>query len=101
VTRPARRRHPHNAARYTAADPTLIGSAVEELLRFDCPIQHTLRVAREELELGGKRISAGQTVTLMLGAANRDPAQFPEPDRLEITRREKPHIAFGHGISTG
>ena len=52
----------------------------------------------KRVELGGKRISAGQTVTLMLGAANRDPAQFPEPDRLEITRRDNPHVAFGHGI---
>jgi cytochrome P450 len=79
-------------------DPSLIGSAVEELLRYDCPAQLTVRIAHEDLEIGGKRIGAGQSLILMLGAANRDPAPFPEPDRLEITRRENPHVAFGYGI---
>jgi pimeloyl-[acyl-carrier protein] synthase len=90
-------RHPEQIEKLRA-DASLIGSAVEELLRYDCPVQLTVRLAREDIELGGKRISGGQTVTLMLGAANRDPAQFPEPDRLEVTRRENPHVAFGHGI---
>src|SRR5262249_11787614 len=65
---------------------------------YDCPAQLTVRVAHEAVELGGKRIRAGQRVALILGAANRDPAQFPDPDRLEITRRENQHVAFGHGI---
>jgi cytochrome P450 len=90
-------RHPLETERLRA-DPSLIGSAVEELLRYDCPAQLTVRVARENLELGGKRINAGESVALMLGAANRDPEQFPEPDRLDITRRETQHLAFGHGI---
>jgi pimeloyl-[acyl-carrier protein] synthase len=90
-------RHPAQLERLRA-DPSLIGSAVEELLRYDCPAQLTVRVAREEVRIGGKRVQSGEAVTLMLGAANRDPAQFPEPDRLEIARRENPHVAFGHGI---
>lgn len=90
-------RHPEQLAKLRA-DPSLIGSAVEELLRYDSPAQITVRAAREDLETGGKRIREGESVILMLGAANRDPGQFPEPDRLEIARRENPHVAFGRGI---
>lgn len=79
-------------------DPSLIQSAVEEFLRYDCPVQTTDRVAREDLEIGGKRIRKGQLVGLSLGAANRDPAQFAEPDRLDLGRRENRHLAFGHGV---
>ena len=68
------------------AEPGLIGSAVEELLRYDSPVQWTSRVAAEELVLGGKLIERGQFILASLGAANRDPAQFPEPDRLDIRR---------------
>jgi cytochrome P450 len=90
-------RHPVQLEKLRA-DPSLIGGAVEELLRYDCPAQLTVRVARDAVEIGGKRITEGQSVILMLGAANRDPAQFPEPDRLEITRQENQHLAFGYGI---
>jgi cytochrome P450 len=78
-------------------DPSLIVSAVEELLRYDSPVQFTGRLASEELELSGNRIGKGHLVVLALGAANRDPAQFAEPDRLDIRRRENRHIAFSHG----
>jgi cytochrome P450 len=90
-------RHPQQFEKLRA-DPLLIGSAVEEFLRYDCPAQLTVRIAREDLEIGGQAIGAGQSLILMLGAANRDPALFPEPDRLEIARRENPHVAFGYGI---
>ncbi len=80
------------------ADPSLITSAVEELLRFDSPLQRQTRIAREDFELGGKAIRKGQAVLAMLGAANRDPEQFPEPDRLDLSRRLNRHVAFGMGI---
>jgi len=80
------------------AEPSLIEGAVEEFLRYDTPLQGVLRVAVEDLELGGKRISQGQTVLVWLGAANRDPAQFPEPDRLDVGRQANHHVGFGHGI---
>ena len=79
-------------------DPSLIGTAVEELLRYDSPVQRINRVATEDLEVGGELIGKGQFVLLMLGAANRDPAQFPNPDRLDITRQSNRHVSFGYGI---
>jgi len=78
-------------------DPSLLPSAVEEFLRFESPIQITDRVATEDLELRGKRVKRGQLVALLLGSANRDPARFPEPDRLDLGRSENRHFAFGHG----
>jgi hypothetical protein len=79
-------------------DRTLIPAAVEELLRFDSPVQLTVRIATEPLDLDGKHIRPGDQIIVLLGAANRDPAQFSDPDRLLITREEKRHLAFGHGI---
>jgi len=79
-------------------DFSSIAPAVEELLRYDSPVQYTARLAREETEIGGKRIGRGQGVMLVLGSANRDPLQFADPDRLDITRRENRHLAFGHNI---
>jgi cytochrome P450 len=79
-------------------NPTLVSSAVVELLRYDSPVQMTDRRAKEDLEIGGKRIQAGQGVVMSLGAANRDPAQFAEPDRLNLRRQENRHVAFGQGI---
>ena len=79
-------------------DPSLIGTAVEELLRYDSPVQRINRVATEDVEVGGELIGKGQFVLLMLGAANRDPAQFPDPDRLDITRQSNRHVSFGYGI---
>jgi len=76
-------------------DPSLIPSAVEELLRFESPIQHTARVAPEEFTLGGKTIRKGQTVVAVLAAGNRDPERFSNPDVLDLRRGDKGHLAFG------
>ena len=78
-------------------DPTLIRTAVDEFLRYDSVVQATARIALEECEIGGKKISEGEPLILVIGAANRDPAQFPEPDRLDLGRRENRHLAFGFG----
>ena len=80
------------------SQPTLMEQAVEELLRYDTPVQLDFRIAKTDLELGGKKIAAQQGVLTLLGAANRDPAVFPDPDRLDITRRNAGHLAFGRGI---
>jgi pimeloyl-[acyl-carrier protein] synthase len=80
------------------AGAELPGSAVEELLRYDSPVQFTSRHALADLEIGGRRVRAGETVIAVLGAANRDPAQFPDPDRLDLARAPNRHIAFGGGI---
>lgn len=79
-------------------NPSLIETAVEELLRYDSPVQRTNRVATEDMEVGGKVIRKGEFVLLMAGAANRDPAQFPDPDRLDITRQNNRHVSFGYGV---
>lgn len=79
-------------------DPSLITNAIDEFLRYDNPVQIVWRVAAEDLELGGKQIKQGQVVNLILGAANRDPAQFSEPDRLDLSRSENRHTGFGAGI---
>jgi hypothetical protein len=76
-------------------DFSLIPSAVEELLRYESPSQHTARLAPEDLELGGKEIRQRQAVIAVMGAANRDPARFPNPDQLDITRQDNRHVAFG------
>jgi len=81
-------------------NPTaLMNSAIEELLRYEAPLQRQTRVAKEDLQIGGKSIRKGDAVLLMQGAANRDPAQFPDPDHLNIARPEKEnrHVAFGWG----
>jgi hypothetical protein len=78
-------------------DPSLIPSAIEEFLRLVGPVQFTHRIAREDVEMGGKTIGKGQMVHLVLAAANRDPEQFPEPDRLDVTRSPNHHLAFGGG----
>ncbi len=77
------------------ADPSLIPRAVEELLRFDGPVQATVRVALEDLTIGEHLVPAGSLVLLNIGAANRDPEMFAEPDRLDIGRDPNPHLAFG------
>jgi cytochrome P450 len=90
-------RHPEAMARLRD-DRSLSSAAIEELLRYDSPVQLVTRTAREDLEIGGKRIAKGQEVVLVLGAANRDPARFVEPDRLDLARVDNRHLAFGHGI---
>jgi cytochrome P450 len=80
------------------ARPELMPRAVEELLRFEPPIQLTARVATDEVEVGGTVIRAGQTVVPLLGAANRDPEMFTDPERLDLTRSPNPHLTFGEGV---
>ena len=90
-------RHPEQLARLRA-DPSLVPSAVEELLRYDSPVQRTARIASTDVDLAGHHIGKGTMVVTALGAANRDPAQFADPDRLDVTRRDVRHISFGYGI---
>jgi cytochrome P450 len=81
------------------AEADLVDSAVEELLRYLTIVQFgTVRVAREDVDFAGQRIRAGETVVASLAAADRDPAQFPEPDELDLARPASQHVAFGHGI---
>jgi len=74
---------------------SLIPSAVEEMLRYESPSQHTARLAPEDTVLGGKRIQKRQAVIAVMAAGNRDPERFPDPDRLDITRTDNRHLAFG------
>lgn len=89
-------RHPDQLARLKA-DPSLLPTAIEELLRYDSPVQFTTRVLTEDETIGGKELKRGEMVLLGLGAANRDPEQFPEPDRLDIGRPDNKHLSFGLG----
>ncbi len=75
-------------------DLSLVPSAVEELLRYESPSQHTARLAPDDTELGGKQIRKRQAVIAVMGAANRDPERFPNPDQLDITRQDNRHVAF-------
>jgi pimeloyl-[acyl-carrier protein] synthase len=79
-------------------DPGLIQTGVEELLRFDGPVQRTGRMTTAEVEIGDKRIPRDSVVVSVIGAANRDPKQFADPDRLDVSRKDNRHIAFGFGI---
>jgi cytochrome P450 len=90
-------RHPAEL-RKLRENPGLIASAVEELLRFDGPVQRTARIPSEDIRIDGRTIGKGEMVMPFLGAADRDPAQFPDPDRLDIARADNRHIAFGMGI---
>lgn len=76
-------------------DPSIIEPAVEELLRYESPSQHTARLAPDDLVLGDKRIKKRDAVMAVMAAANRDPARFPDPDRLDLTRKDNRHVAFG------
>src|SRR5437667_2412753 len=78
-------------------DPSWVPSAVEELLRYESPSQHTARLAPEDTEIGGKSIRKRQAVMAVMAAANRDPERFPEPDRLDVSRQDNRHVAFGWG----
>jgi pimeloyl-[acyl-carrier protein] synthase len=78
--------------------PELLASAVEELLRYDSPVQMTGRLLAQPVEIGGHVLQAGDWVLPLLGAANHDPAQFVDPETLDIGRNPNPHVAFGRGI---
>jgi cytochrome P450 len=80
------------------ADRALIKSAVEEILRFDPPVQFDARVAMTEIDVGGVTLEPGEQPLLILAAANRDPQQFDAPDTLDITRADNRHLSFGHGL---
>ena len=79
-------------------EPELLPSAIEEMLRFDGPVQATSRLALEDVEISGVVLPEGHEIDLVLGAANRDPAVFPDPDRFDIGRSSNHHLAFGHGV---
>jgi len=90
-------RHPDQLRRLRE-DRTLVPSTVEELLRYDSPVQRTARIPTTDVEIDGHKIAAGHMVVAAIGAANRDPAQFHDPDRLDIGRADNRHLAFGLGI---
>ncbi|WP_129842218.1 cytochrome P450 [Streptomyces sp. RFCAC02] len=84
---------------FDAGDDGAAGRAVEELLRFDGPVElATWRFANEPLTLGGQRVERGDPVLVVLAAADRDPARFTDPDRLDLGRGDNPHLGYGHGI---
>jgi pimeloyl-[acyl-carrier protein] synthase len=86
-------RHPDQLEKLRA-DISFIPSAVEELLRYESPSQHTARLAPDDVMLGGKKVLKRQAVIAVMGAANRDPERFPDPDRLDICRQDNRHVAF-------
>jgi unspecific monooxygenase len=90
-------RHPAQLA-LLRDNPDLAPSATEELLRYDSPVQFVSRVALTDAEIAGHRVVAGEIVSMVLGAANRDPDAFPDPDRLDLTRRPGRLVSFGQGI---
>ena len=90
--------HPEQLAALRA-DPDLLDGAIEESLRYDGPVEtSTFRFTREPVVIGGTEIPAGASVLVAIGALDRDPARFPEPDHFDIRRDTRGHLAFGHGI---
>ncbi|MEZ5279241.1 MAG: cytochrome P450 [Acidimicrobiales bacterium] len=89
--------HPDQRSRL-AADPSLMPGAVEEMLRYDCPITETARIAQCDLDLDGVALQAGDTITVSLAAANHDPAVFEDPHRFDIERDASGHLGFGSGV---
>ena len=78
--------------------PDLLDTSIDEMLRYDSPVQFIIRVVMEDVEFKGKQFRAGQKVIILVGAANRDPTVFADPGALDIGREEKSHISFGRGI---
>lgn len=89
--------HPDQLARLQEK-PELIHNTVDEVLRYNTPLQQTKRYATEDVELGGKTIKEGDKLLLCLSAANRDPSRFEDPDVFDITRKDNNHISFGYGM---
>jgi cytochrome P450 len=89
--------HPDQLAR-VRADEALVEPAIEEMLRYDSPLQLFERTAREDVEVGGVTVPAGRKIAALLGAANRDPAEFEAADTFDVGRRPNRHIAFGAGL---
>jgi cytochrome P450 len=89
-------RHPEGLAR-VRADPALIRSTVEEVMRYESPVQATSRVVKERMEFRGQTFEAGQGIVVLFGSGNRDPEQFPDPDRFDIARQPNRHLTFAHG----
>ncbi|MGW7438450.1 cytochrome P450 family protein [Streptomyces sp. NPDC054849] len=90
--------HPEQLA-LLRADPELLTGAIEEILRYDGPVSPGIaRFAREDVEIAGVTVPRGATVLIASAVADRDPARFPDPDRLDITRQDNAHLAFGHGV---
>ncbi|MGY1771796.1 cytochrome P450 [Blastococcus sp. SYSU D00813] len=89
--------HPGQLARLRE-DPGLLPTAIEELMRFDSPLQLFERTATEDVGVGGVTVARGQKVAALLGSANRDPAVFGDPDTLDVGRTDNPHISFGAGV---
>jgi cytochrome P450 len=89
-------RHPEQLAALRA-DPGLVDGAVEEVFRYESPLQNVGRVPRVDVTIGGRVLREGRLVNLLIGAANRDPAVFEQPDAFDITRDPNPHLGFGHG----
>jgi pimeloyl-[acyl-carrier protein] synthase len=79
-------------------NPAVLPRAIEEMLRYDGPVQSTVRFAKEAVSLGGTEIPAGALALMIVAAANRDPAQFKDPQKFDITRDPNEHVAFGEGI---
>jgi len=87
-------RQPNKMAQLRA-HPEIIESAVEELLRYETPSQHTARIVKQDTEIGGKLMKKGEAVMAVMAAGNRDPERFPNPDELDLTRTDNRHLAFG------
>ena len=92
-------RHPDQLAS-VQQDFARIPAAIDEMLRYESPIQHTVRLAPADVMLGDKQIRKRQAVMAVMGAANRDPDRFPDPDRFDIGRKDNRHLAFGAGAHT-
>ena len=88
--------HPEELSRLRD-QPEMIRSAVEELLRYESPVQYAGRILKDDMELCGAPLHQGDVIAFMLGAANRDPQQFEDPCRLNLTRLNNAHLAFGAG----
>src|SRR6201999_3727330 len=88
--------HPSELSKLLA-EPNLVRSAVEEVLRYDSPVMQGTRVVTKAMQIGGCQVAAGQTITAMLYAANHDPAAHPDPKRFDIERLDKHHNSFGGG----